>query len=610
MDMVGSQARVKQLLTQAHELRWFDYHRVIELSKEALVIARTMDNARWITRSLNLIGWGYNRLEQSNDSLEYAHEAIHLAKAHDLHEEYGYALVNLSFCYIVAGEVAEALKITEQLISLSEQNHFYELQTFAYNDMGIHYLKAGDFETGIRLLEKSISITEKYQLDIPKTFGYQNIAHAHLENNDIERSIEYAKRGYEEAIRTNFTRGRILSLMTLSDIHLASGDKQKAMYYAQRCYQIAKESNYETTGPLYTIANAYTAQENYEQALKIFHEIHDTISQQRNSVLSALYRNMSDIYAKQNNYQSAYEYLLRSNDAFNLQATQESEKRIRVLKTQYEIETAQREAHFQYAQDLMQQAEIEERLKRQHAEITIEKQRELMRTKSEILTRINHEFRTPLSILRMSFELLTRYQDRMNSENKEEHIRRIEEQFCHINVLLDDVLDALNIHEHTDTNQELISFNVQKLASSAITSAEQRTRTSNRVQLHIHDTPAEIYHFADSIEQIIVNLLTNAIKFSEDQVLFEVFTTPENKLVIKVCDRGIGIPPDEQANVFEILERGSNLNEIGGNGMGLALVKQNVEFLEGEIFLNSKLGGGTEFTIHLPLSPNQHNPMP
>lgn len=602
--------QIETLLNEAKTLRWTDYHRLIEVSEQALALSRKADNPLGVVTGLNYIGWGYNRLGTPHQAMEYSREALHIAQENNHLEQFGYALCNMAYCYGSAGEIGESLRLTEQLISIAEAYNFVELQAFGYNDLSIYYTLSKEYAIAIDLSRQVISLIDEHQLTLPKTFPYLNIAESYLKSDDVSMCLEYCNLAYQEAINNQFPLGKIHSEEQLSHAYLTLGNPEKALHYAQQSYQTALSIGYDLINPQFYIAQAYTLQERYDEALKIYHEIEQNVIISATDMLNPIYTAMSELYAQKANYEAAYRYLQKAGEAQNHQANDEVSKRVAILKTQYKLETVQREAQFQQAQTLMLQSEMEERLKRQRAELTLEKQRELMQAKNDILARINHEFRTPISILRMSFELLTRYHDRLTAENKEEHIRRIEEQFQHISNLLDDVLDALNIDRQSAENLLITAINLEELAISAIAIAEKRTRAVKRVQLHVTDIPATIYHNQDSIEQIIIHLLTNAIKFSTAPVSLHLSTIPDDYFIITVSDSGIGIPPEEQSTIFDVLARGSNLNEIGGNGMGLALVRQTVKILGGEIKLDSQLNVGTKITVSVPLSLNPHSPTP
>lgn len=103
------------------------------------------------------------------------------------------------------------------------------------------------------------------------------------------------------------------------------------------------------------------------------------------------------------------------------------------------------------------------------------------------------------------------------------------------------------------------------------------------------------------LESIINNLLINAIKYSpqNSKILFEI-TKQEHEIVIQVQDQGIGIPPQDQPQLFNSFHRASNVGNIPGTGLGLAIVKQSVELHKGTITFQSEVDKGTTFVITLP----------
>ena len=108
------------------------------------------------------------------------------------------------------------------------------------------------------------------------------------------------------------------------------------------------------------------------------------------------------------------------------------------------------------------------------------------------------------------------------------------------------------------------------------------------------------------LRHIFNNLLSNAIKYSPDGGTVSVKLTCEDKKVFfQVCDQGIGIPKEDQDNLFKSFSRASNVGTIAGTGLGLSIVKQCVDLHNGEIAVNSQVGIGTTFTINLPLGKHQ-----
>jgi signal transduction histidine kinase len=121
--------------------------------------------------------------------------------------------------------------------------------------------------------------------------------------------------------------------------------------------------------------------------------------------------------------------------------------------------------------------------------------------------------------------------------------------------------------------------------------------------VQIHDTKKLVHGDRDRLEQVLGNLLENAVKYSPDGS--EIFVGVEDRgdhVVTSVCDRGIGIPSDEIAQVFERFHRGRQVSSTnyGGLGLGLYITKQIIERHGGAIWVESKEGSGTTFYFTLP----------
>jgi signal transduction histidine kinase len=104
------------------------------------------------------------------------------------------------------------------------------------------------------------------------------------------------------------------------------------------------------------------------------------------------------------------------------------------------------------------------------------------------------------------------------------------------------------------------------------------------------------------LQHILINLLTNALKYSpEDSQVSLHVCADGGDLVLEVEDHGIGIPPEDQARLFEPFHRAANATQVEGTGLGLAIVRENVLLHGGTISFTSMLGAGTTFTVRLPL---------
>ncbi|WP_413176143.1 sensor histidine kinase [Anabaena azotica] len=225
--------------------------------------------------------------------------------------------------------------------------------------------------------------------------------------------------------------------------------------------------------------------------------------------------------------------------------------------------------------------------------------------KSRFITMASHEFRTPLAIISSSSGILQNFSDRLSEERKQEHLQTVQNTIKHITQLLDDVLminraEAQKV-EFNPAPLNIIPFCRQLKEEIETTSSKHKIDFSWNLDGQIADTSVIVQIDKKLLQQILTNILTNAIKYSPDHNLINFSLTIENeKLIFTISDSGIGIPEADQMNLFESFHRGSNVGTISGTGLGLAIVKKCLDLHKGEITFNSQLGQGTRFIVSIP----------
>lgn len=231
------------------------------------------------------------------------------------------------------------------------------------------------------------------------------------------------------------------------------------------------------------------------------------------------------------------------------------------------------------------------------------KEHELSDLKSRMMVRISHEFRTPLSIILTSSEILERYYDRISPEKRYEQTKKIRQGVFRITHILDEINRIM--HRDGDASDLLYDMvDLEWLLSSVI--ANLRLEADNRRMITTHVEPAglQFYTDPDILRSILGNLLSNAIKFSQEtQPIMLSAVGSDDQIVFNVSDRGIGIPADEIAHVTQAFYRAGNIGEVEGIGLGLTVVEDAVARLNGTLKIESTLGEGTTVTVTLPAMP-------
>lgn len=230
----------------------------------------------------------------------------------------------------------------------------------------------------------------------------------------------------------------------------------------------------------------------------------------------------------------------------------------------------------------------------------LNKEKELGVLKSRFVSMASHEFRTPLSSILSSAELLGMYIEAGKLEKTGKNIKRIKSSVRNLTNILKDFLSLEKLEagkiEVQNTEIELKDY-LEELSEEI----QPILRPDQELILQFKDIPV-IQTDPYLLKNILINLLSNGIKYSPkgEDVTLDISKTKE-QFVFKVIDRGIGIPPEDQQHMFSRFFRASNVENIKGTGLGLTIVKRYLDLMGGEIGFESEYGKGSTFFFKLPL---------
>jgi PAS domain S-box-containing protein len=331
---------------------------------------------------------------------------------------------------------------------------------------------------------------------------------------------------------------------------------------------------------------------------------------------------MNPVMAEMLGYETA-ELLGRSTDAFISASTKEEmpgivAKRQQGITSLVEVSLVRKDGHEFYASitgvpimkdgalervilvisDITERKQAEEEMQR-----ALAKEKELGELKSRFVTATSHEFRTPLTSIMTSAELLEHYSQRYSDEKKQEILQRIQTSVKYMSNLLDDIL-IIGRADAGKLQNNPVPLDLVAESREALDEVKFELTPRHHVEFAVHGVPEIGQVDAVSFKRILVNLLSNAIKYSPEGGLIGLDMTfrPEGQVEIRVSDQGIGILPEDREHLFEVFHRGGNVGILAGTGLGLSIVKHSVELQNGMIEVNSAPGCGTTFTVTLPLA--------
>jgi PAS domain S-box-containing protein len=231
----------------------------------------------------------------------------------------------------------------------------------------------------------------------------------------------------------------------------------------------------------------------------------------------------------------------------------------------------------------------------------VQKEKALAELKSKFVSMASHEFRIPLVAIAQAARQITTGETL--SAVALQKLDEIQQQVDHMRYLLEDVLTV----GKTDAGKVQINAAPVQIAALFETLCEEVLQSSNRtnpIRLSVETIPGRESLKTDSrmLRVIMVNLLTNAVKFSAPGKPVTANITVDNvSLILEVKDSGIGIPEEDQARLFQSFHRASNARQVQGTGLGLSIVRKTVDLLGGTIQVESRLQVGTTFRVIIPV---------
>lgn len=226
----------------------------------------------------------------------------------------------------------------------------------------------------------------------------------------------------------------------------------------------------------------------------------------------------------------------------------------------------------------------------------LEREKELNELKSRFVSMASHEFRTPLSTILSSAYLLNKVKIIEDESRREAHLNRIISSVKMLTDILNDFLSVGKIEEGK-IYVRITEFNLPVFVADALDELRNNLKRGQEIIYnHTGDDVVEL----DSVlvKHIIMNLVSNASKFSPEDAPIEIATNNgSNTISLSVKDHGIGIPAEDQKHLMERFFRGSNVSNIQGTGLGLHIVARYSELMNGSISCISEVNEGTEIVI-------------
>jgi signal transduction histidine kinase len=230
----------------------------------------------------------------------------------------------------------------------------------------------------------------------------------------------------------------------------------------------------------------------------------------------------------------------------------------------------------------------------------LKKEKDLNELKTRFVSLVSHEFRTPLTIIRTSAQLVDKFSEKLSKTEKRDYLDRIMKTVDYMEDLIENVVFI------GKTNSEKFKLKPTKIkikdyCEQLINDIMLSLDKKRVIELIPEGTNNLLFTDGKILRQILTNLISNAIKYSDEKYpIYLTLLCDEDKSYFSVKDKGIGIPENDQKYIFDLFYRGTNVGNIPGNGLGMSVIIASLKMLKGKIEFSSKMGEGTTFKVSIP----------
>ena len=447
------------------------------------------------------------------------------------------------------------------------------------------YYYTNDLEKCVLAHEQSLQYATQLNDNNTLITIYNNYAY-HIVNTDTDKCQELLNTGMDLLLaqengmaKNEFLLGHYY--LNYSILYEKKQQYDKTIYYAEKAEKLLNNCNViDSVLEAKTIlATVYLNQKEYEKCTEYLLEIEKTATATAsNSILLKCYKLFYEMFEIKKEYEQAFHYLIKYTEIKDTSYSQESEKTIRNLQIANEIKTIT--------------------LQKENAERTA-------RIKHDFLANMSHEIRTPINSIIGICYLLN--QDTLTPKQKN-YIDRLENNGENLLGIINDILDISKIEAGKlllNIEPAYLTVVMQNIFNQMSFQAEKK-----QIELKLEATTLftqKLLMDVVRITQIITNLVSNAIKFTQQgsvTMLATIIEQAEEDVIIefKISDTGIGVEKEKLAAIFERFEQASEKthSKFGGTGLGLAISKKLIEMMHGSIQVESVVGKGTDFIVRIP----------
>lgn len=624
-----SKGKAYQLIGWALYLK-NQYSPAIDSIQRAIPIFIYLRDSLEIGRSYNIIGICYQRKLFYSNALEYFQKSLSYQENLPDKSYYGSTLNNIGIVYRLIGQYEKSLdyylRSYEVFCKFEDPKKIATIE----NNIGILNNSLGKHEEALRWLFKPINSMGEHKDTVILATSYQNVANVYSSLNDFPKTLEYNYKSLELKRHINDRHGMAIDYLSIGDIYLKTGDFRKAFVNLKECKSIAEQDEDNNT-----LKECYKLLSDYYMKIGDMSQSCEMLNKYSRLLETAFNDNITRRIAE---LSVAYETEHKEQQNKLLQANLEIE-RIKVKRTNafqifyiiiiilaliiilgsiamiYKLRVKNREIK-KYNDDLKRfNQELESLVITKTADLrsALQKAQESDKLKTAFLANMSHEVRTPMNGILGFAKVLEG--ENLSVEERKQYVEIINRQGHNLLQIINDIINISKI-ESGQLEVRASAFNLNRMMKdlNSLFSSAVYQHSKRKVELRFIKSFSDDLSFIITdpirLEQILINLIDNAFKFTEEgyvEVGYQLDDPQTLRFYVK--DTGIGIPSSEQEKIFERFYRYNDGNvQYKGTGLGLSISMGIANLLGGDIRVESELHKGSVFSLYLPYIPS-HPPL-
>ena len=620
-----------------------EYKDSINFLKKALKIRKELKYLKGVSQTLNRIGLNYFYQCDYRTAIKYLNEAYKLRKNNkESKKAISSSLNNIMVVYHRKGEFKQALETGHKALKIFEKLKLRHESSFVLNNLGLVYYDMALFAEALKYQFKALEIKEKSNNLLATANSLSNIGHIFNKLSDFEKAMEYEKKALELRIKMKNERGIAESYNEIGSIHDNKKEYKKAFQYYEKSIQ-ARNMEFHKSGISETLENIgmlYYKTRKYDKALdSLFKSMKIKIDLDEKKGISSTFKNIAQLYFVKKDYNKSLEFSNKSyeiakkydhkdilQDNYELMSKIYStlkkykksldcykkyleihDKIINIQKQneifniylKYENEKQEKENEI-YKLKNIQLVQANEKLKESRKEL-----QKINASKDKFFSILGHDLKNPFSILYTTSEILANYYTELSDEKRIEYVSTIRLSSKHILKLIENLLEWSRSQSGIKQFNPAI-FNLYDAVESCSSLIKPSASLKN-ISITIN-LKKNILIYADKnmIKTIMRNLVTNAIKFSNDggEIVISCIKK-KDEIIISVQDNGVGIKKKDQNKLFSMDKHFVTIGTSNekGTGIGLLLCDEFVKKHKGKIWVESKYGKGSKFIFSISSKP-------